>query len=225
MYPDLLQQRFGEPTDKIWDDLNDIDEIVRQIPEEAPHRKVDMMILAAHSDTIKIAIVCPPCIYGQGRGPGNQRSMQLPDLVSSFLKRGEAFHVGNGRASWSNVHVHDLSSLYLLLAEAASISGGGKATWGPEEYYFAENGERVWGEVSREVGLKLHKMGQLKSADPASISVEEANALRSHGGLLWGANSRSRASRARRYLGWEPKAPRLEDVYDEAIEIEKASFN
>ena len=35
------------------------------------------MVLSTNSDVVKTAIVCPPTIYGPGRGPGNVRSRQV----------------------------------------------------------------------------------------------------------------------------------------------------
>jgi len=101
---------------------------------------------AQHGDgrdgPIKTAIVCPPTIFGTGRGQGNTRSIQIPGLAKAFLQKGHGFQVGAGEAYWCNVHVHDLSKLYLLLVEAAA-AGGGSASWGDQGYYFAETGEHV----------------------------------------------------------------------------------
>lgn len=68
--------------------------------------------------------------------------MQLPELSRCFLERKQGFMVGEGKSQWGFVHVRDLSLVYLKLAEAAA-EGGGKASWGSEGYYFAENGEHV----------------------------------------------------------------------------------
>lgn len=149
--------------------------------------------------------------------------MQLPGLTSSMLKRKEAFHVGAGKSLWSNVHVHDLSAVYLALAQAA-VAGGGKASWGDDGYYFTENGEHCFGEVSKDIATKLHKRGLLENADVASVSADEANKLYGHGAVLWATNSRSRASRARRVLGWQPKGAALEATLDEVIDVEKAAL-
>lgn len=86
--------------------------------------------------------MCPPTIYGTGRGEGNTRSIQLPDLAKGFLQKGHGFQVGVGESYWTNVHVRDLSKIYLKLVEDAA-SGGKGATWGAEGYYFAEGGEHV----------------------------------------------------------------------------------
>jgi len=144
-YSDMNISSYGNPSSKMWDDVKDIAAIT-SIPDNAPHRNVDKIVLAAGTSTtgvpVKTAIVCPPTIYGTGRGSGNTKSIQVPGLARCFLQRKEGFMVGEGKANWNNVHIHDLSQLYLKLVQEA-VSGGGKATWGQEGYYFAENGEHV----------------------------------------------------------------------------------
>jgi hypothetical protein len=143
--PDITRQdEFGKAaTDKIYDDVEDIEEIT-SLPETGHlHRNVDKIVIGGNSPTVRTAIVCPPTIYGRGTGTGNIRSNQVPGLVKQILNRAEAFQVTNGKTIWNNVHVADLADLYLLLTEEATKPDGGKATWGPEGYYFAENGEHV----------------------------------------------------------------------------------
>jgi hypothetical protein len=50
---------------------------------------------------------------------------------------------GKPKTFWPNVHVDDLARLYEEIVESAvqELEGGkGKATWGQEGYYFADNG-------------------------------------------------------------------------------------
>ncbi|KAI9676195.1 MAG: hypothetical protein M1817_000940 [Caeruleum heppii] len=221
LYQDLDSSTFGEPSSKVYDDWDGVAEVT-SLPMHAPHRNVDKIVLDAateHSDTIKSAIVCPPIIYGFGRGPGNKRSHQVPELARCTLQRGEAFHVRAGKAYWNCIHVHDLSKIYLRLLEEA-VKTGGTATWGPEGYYFAENGEIVWGDVSRQVAVAAHKQGFIETEKVVSISAEEANKQSPMGAALWGANSRSKAIRARQLLGWSPKERSLKDHISEAVAYE-----
>ena len=229
---DFLAGNFGGDSDKIYDDIKDFGAL-NSMPDQAPHRVTDKMVLSAgteHADRIKTAIVCPPTIYGVGRGPGNQRSIQVPDLVKGILQKGHGFQVGAGKTRWSNVHVSDLSDLYLSLVESAAAGGslaewpGKPAIWGGEAYFFSENGEHVWGEVSRKITSEAHKQGLLKSDEVKSFTAEEAGAIRQYGQALWGCNSRSRASRARDALKWKPSAPSIEDEMKGALEIEAKSL-
>lgn len=49
-----------------YDDLEGVDKLT-SLPDDAFHRDVDKVVLEAgikYSDNVKIAIVCPPTIYG-----------------------------------------------------------------------------------------------------------------------------------------------------------------
>jgi nucleoside-diphosphate-sugar epimerase len=211
---------FGTLSPKIFNDWDGISEVT-SLPDEASHRKVDKIVLAAgaaHSN-VKTAIVAPPTIYGVGRGPINQRSIQVPELIKATLKEGYAFQVGNGDARWNAIHVHDLSNLYLRLIEEA-IKGGGSATWGSEGYYFAESEEFRWGDIGRSVGEVAYQKGFIKSKEVKSLSAEEVDPLRTRGRFSWGVNSRSRAVRARKLLNWEAKGKTIEEEVSEAVDIE-----
>ena len=199
------------------------------LPDDAPHRVVDKIVLAAgtdHGDKIKTAIVSPPTIYGAGRGPGNKRSHQLPELARCTLEKGQGFQVLAGKTLWCNVHVYDLSDLYLKLVENAAAGEslaewpGKPALWGGEGYYFSENGEHSWGEVSQWVANEAKKQGLIETDEVKSISAEEAGRLTPFGYGLWGCNSRSRAKRAREALGWKPTHPPLQDEVKAAVEVE-----
>lgn len=196
---DIDRKTYGETSTKIYNDWEGIEEVT-SLPEHAPHRKNEKIVINADSTKVKTAIVCPPTIYGPGRGPGNRRSHQIPELARSTLEEKKGLQVGNGENIGPNVHVHDLSDCYVKLVEAA-VEGGGKATWGEEGYYFAENGEHIWGHISKAVVKAAHKQGLLSSDEVVSISEKEADDLTWWGSALWGANSRCRAIRARKLLG------------------------
>ncbi|OAL25021.1 hypothetical protein AYO22_04898 [Fonsecaea multimorphosa] len=161
MFKDVETDRYGEHSDKIFDDWEGIQEVT-SLPDAAFHREVDKIVLAAGENTlIKTAIVCPPTIYGIGRGTGNQRSAQIPMLAEAILKRGAGFQVGEGKANWTNVHVFDLSNLFAKLVGEA-LSGQNKATWGAEGYYFAQGGEHASAKswlISMYTGTNLNETG------------------------------------------------------------------
>src|SRR4051794_28163561 len=71
---DRQEGRFGEgpvPPQE-YHDVDDIARIVT-LPDEAHHRNVDKIVQSAISDAVKVAILCPPTIYGKGLGPVNTR--------------------------------------------------------------------------------------------------------------------------------------------------------
>ena len=221
LFADVERKTYGEAATKIYDDWDGIDEVT-SLPDVALHRNVDKLVLAAgieNPQTVKTAIVCPPTIYGRGRGPGNQRSHQLPELARCTLEKKHGIQVGEGLTFWPNVHVADLSVAFLKLVEAAT-QGGGNATWGKDGYYFIENGEHVWGRIAKAVASAAHKQGYLPSDEVKTLSDDELNQLTPGGPMLWGANSRARAIRARKLLGWTPKEKTIEDDTPETVGIE-----
>jgi len=117
------------------------------------------------------------------------------------------------------VHVNDLSDCFLKLIEAA-VAGGGKATWGKEGYYLTENGTLIWGDMSEVVAVEAHKQGLIPTDKVVSVSNEEVDRLRNHGSLLWGANSRGTAIRARKLLGWSPRGKSIEAETPQLVQEE-----
>ncbi|KAL8912221.1 MAG: hypothetical protein Q9171_002735 [Xanthocarpia ochracea] len=218
LFADMDRQIFGEASAKVYDDWENVSEVT-SIPDFAPHREVDKIILASGSSNVKSAIVCPPTIYGRGRGPSSQRSLQLPELSRCTLEKGHGIQVGAGEAYWTNVHVHDLSDVYIALVEAAA-AGGGKASWGDKGYYFTENGEHIWAEISKHVASAAYKQGFILSNTVETHSDEEINEMRQGGTMLWGANSRCRAIRARKLLGWSPKGKSIEEEIPDTVAFE-----
>jgi len=211
MWKDTETDTHGEPPSQTpYDDLENVSALT-SLPDKAFHRDVDKMVLGSSSDAIKTVIVCPPTIYGPGRGPGNQQSRQVYSLARITLKLGQAPQVGRGLTEWDNVHVHDLSDLFVLLVEAAVANKPDMDAklWGKEGYFLAENGHHIWGEVSKQVGEAAYHKGYIKEEKVKPMSPEEAK----EAGFdpSWGLNSKGYAKRARKYLGWKPKGRSLKD--------------
>jgi hypothetical protein len=229
LWDNLKSQIFGEASDKVYDDMDGLHEVTA-FPDEAPHRKTDKMVLstgADHGDRAKTAIVAPPTIYGIGRGPDNKRSHQLPELARLTLEKGHGIQVGSGKALWSNVHVHDLSALYLKLVENAAAGGSlaewpdKPSLWGGEAYYFSENNvDHQWGQIGHLVAVEAKKQGLVDTETVESVTAEEAMELTIYGHVTLGGNSRSRAKRARELLGWNPSAPSIEEEVQATVEFE-----
>ncbi|OCL13479.1 NAD dependent epimerase/dehydratase family protein [Glonium stellatum] len=222
---DAERGSYGIRAEKVYDDWDGVGEVT-SLPDTAVHRNVDKVVLAAgteQSARIRTAIVCPPTIYGPGRGPDNQRSMQAYEMAKATLKRGKGFQVEGGQNLWTMVHVQDLSQVYLRLVEEA-VKGGGNATWGPQGYYFAENGDFVWGDVAKAIAKNAHKKKLIPTAEIDNVTTEEADKLVSYGSYLWGMNSRSRAVRARKILGWNPTQKSLFDLLPDIVDGEARSL-
>ncbi|TIA48820.1 NAD(P)-binding protein [Aureobasidium pullulans] len=197
MYTDLDQKIFGEDATKIHDDWGNIQEMITGIPDHAPHRNVDKVVQSVRDGkAVKSAIV--------------------PLLAQNTLKQGHGIQVGAGKTFWTQIHVHDLSDLYLKLVEAAAADGG-SATWNDEGYYFCESGDLVWGEVAHQVAKSAHKQGFMREDQVKEYSPEETKKLAAWGPALWGCNSRCRAIRAKKLLGWSASSPSLKDEIDATV--------
>ncbi|KAL6704632.1 hypothetical protein ACN47E_008029 [Coniothyrium glycines] len=221
-WEDFGENTYGAERDTVYDDWEGISKVT-SLPDQAVHRNVDKIVLDAHTvsvGTIQTAIVCPPCIYGPGRGPDNQRSMQVYNMAKAALSRGKGFVVGEGLNKWTQSHIRDLSEIYVALVTAALSPGGGKATWNDEGYYFSESGEFSWGDVGRAIAKIAHQKKFINTPDVDHITKEEADQLTPYGSYMWGTNSRCVAKRARKLLGWTPKEKSVFDLLPDIVEKE-----
>jgi hypothetical protein len=55
--------KLGEHSDREYNDWTAVQDLTG-LPKDAFHKNVDEIVLAAGSDSVKTAIVCPPTIYG-----------------------------------------------------------------------------------------------------------------------------------------------------------------
>lgn len=142
--PEIQNRSFGEPSSKVYDDLDNVKEVTDLISQYSSVRALDNYILGLprSSSSLRTAIVFPPIIYGQGRGPIHQRSVQVPELARVTLQHRTGFQVGRGLSTWSNVHITDLSQLFIKLVENAVAKVDGPL-WNEHGLYFSENGAIV----------------------------------------------------------------------------------
>lgn len=72
------------------------------------------------------------------------------------------------RTFWPNIHVSDLSRLFIEIIESAVFEleegGESKVTWNENGYYFAENGVHYWNDVEEWVVEEGVKLGYLSSS-------------------------------------------------------------
>ncbi|KAI3338876.1 hypothetical protein F4824DRAFT_63445 [Ustulina deusta] len=224
-YFDTVEDRFGQPPDRFFDDLDGV-EVLTSLPDEAFHRNVDKIVLecgTAHVDTVKTAIVCPPTIYGNGRGPVNGRGRQCYEMAKVILTKGTAPIIGTGLASMDNVHIQDLTQAYLLLVEAAVSGNASPELWGARGYHVAAVGEHVWGPLARAMAEKAQGMGLLKGDGEIKeyqLGKEEALDIAGFDGVSWGLNARCKGRRLNTVLGWKAENPSLQDEVLEIVRSE-----
>jgi hypothetical protein len=236
---DSENKRYGQPPlpDQTYNDYDGIERLASGMPDTAPHRDVDLVIQAAareNGDALRAAIVLPPTIYGAGRGPDNQRSIQVPVLAEYLLKKGYApIAEGSGETEWDNVNIYDLSDLLVSLVEAGldpakrdnvsnSAPGG---IFGTHSFYFCRAASHKWRDVARWVAAaavdqKLVPNATAKSEPIAVLTSEDVPGFPA-ANITWALNSHGVAVRAHKLLGWTPRGPSLQEdvpqqVADEA---------
>ncbi|PQE07928.1 Nucleoside-diphosphate-sugar epimerase protein [Rutstroemia sp. NJR-2017a WRK4] len=207
----------GEPTDKIWDDVDDIQEM-QSLPSSYIHATPDALVFS-HSPTIHTAIVSPTIVYGLSPSHDHPTPVTLPMALNQIRRLGQGFTVGPGDNIQAYVHTVDMARLYLLLVEQAlspspSNPDPSLPIFGPQAYYFAASEELPAREYMTSLidALTHHqtpsltlKSSEIVKLDPPEISRSkltkdpDVNAK-----VLFGMNMRVRSTRAKRVLGWRP---------------------
>ena len=89
--------------------------------------------------------------------------------------------------------------------------------WGPKGYFFAESGTHNWSELAGVVAKEAHKQRLIGSSETKELDVELAKKRHGFESLSWGLNSKGRAKRAAKYLGWQPTHPSLVETIPDAV--------
>nr|VWO98122.1 Protein RecA (Recombinase A) [Ganoderma boninense] len=207
----LTDDARGEyASDTIYSDLNV--EQIKSIPPTASHRNVDLLVVDADKKGYaRTHIVLPSTIYGIAThalaeaGIANPHSQQIPKLIQASLARGQAGVVGKGLPWWPNVHIIDVADLYMVLFDNI-VANPDKTGHGWEGFYFGENGEHHWLDISTAIGQAMVDLGLSEKPEPTTFTVDELKKYwrSERAGWYSGTNSRARADRGRA-LGWKPK--------------------
>jgi len=173
---------MGEPSERIFDE----ESAVAPLPEKAARVAIDRLVLAAPG--ICSIVLCNTMIYGHALGPPAQ-SVQIPALVRQAKASGVVRYIGRGLNRWSNVHIADVSALYVL---ALAKAGAGT-------FMYVESGEEALLEIAKAIAA------QLNLGAPQSWAAEDAIAAwdRNMAVFSLGSNSRVRGKAAVE-LGWAP---------------------
>lgn len=156
--------------------------------EKQARYELDRRILAAQG--VRGIVICNTLIYGTGTGL-QPHSVQIPALVREARASGVVKIVGRGLNRWSTVHIDDVCALYLLALEQAPAGA----------FYFAENGEASYAEMAAAIATRLGIADIEELSEEQAIAVWGLNSAR----YSLGSNSRVRALRARKELGWQPR--------------------
>jgi nucleoside-diphosphate-sugar epimerase len=145
---------------------------------------------------IRTVVICPPMIYGTGHGL-QPDSDQIPKLTALSKQVGAGVYFGKGLNRWSNVHIDDLTDLYLLAIDKAPAAS----------FFFAENGDASFKEIAEWISRSLGFAGKTQSLNVADLVRQYGEAAR------YGVASNSRVSAVNgRRLGWSPKGPSLAEA-------------
>lgn len=228
------EESLGRLNPKIWSDLDhqSLQEI-RSLPDTAIHRGTEKLLNLTtqnHGDQVNIAIMCPPDIYGKGKGLGKARTV-LPQFFVNEVRNlgGRVFYHGDGTNTRSWVHIDDLLRLYLKVVEAAaSTPEAASAYFGENGYHFASTQEHSMLSFATAAGKILKKHQIIENAEPVQVGLERLDKMAPHPtylGLaryLFASNSRTRAERAEKLWGYSGQAPGLmESLEDELLSVSK----
>lgn len=216
-------KKLGEWSEREYNDWTAVEDLIN-LPKDAFHKNVDDIVLSSGSDSVKTAIVCPPTIYGKGRGPSNTRGRQAYELAHLILTSEYVPTIGQGKARWNNVHVADLASVFVLLTEAAVNNNTTDGLWNEKGYYIVENGEHMWTDLARLIGKRAVELGLVSKKELEEKSLGKDKAIEQAGfeAVSWGYNSRAKAERAKKLVGWKPIKGQIENHVDEILQAEKS---
>lgn len=176
----------------------------RARPEKVARVAINQLVVEAAGRGVRSVVLCNSLIYGQGLGV-KPDSIQLPLLINQAKKSGVARYIGRGENIWSTVHIEDVVELYLLALEHAQAG----------DFFFVENGEVKFKDIVEAISRLLGMGGKAES-----WSIEEAIGEWGYEPAVFAleSNSRVRATKAHRMLGWKPK-------YSSVLEeIEQGSY-
>jgi nucleoside-diphosphate-sugar epimerase len=219
---EIKAKNFGNSTDDQYGDIKD-EKRLRTTIRKHQNRTVDNFVLDVSELTpaVKTALVIPSLIYGKGSGPGNQRSIQIPELARIALERKRAVQIGAGANVWSNVHISDLSSLLVSLVESAISGSDDKRVWGSSGLFFAGANRGIsFASAVKQIATAAHDSGFLPNTEVDEISASEADKLSPHASAIMGTNARTLSERAQEVLRWTPRGSALEDEILPTVRVE-----
>lgn len=143
----------------------------------------EVLVRAAASRGVRAMVVRPPMIWG----PGDHG--HVPSVYQSVAATGAACYVGDGLATYGNVHIDDVADLFARVLEDGA----------PGALYHGVAGEipNRWiaEAVARDLGVPTRSVTM---AEAAEIWGE-------FGALIMSTSSRIRDAATRRALGWSPR--------------------
>ena len=211
---EIADRRFGQPSSISYDDVADVAKI-RSVINSTPGRDVDQIAIAQDPAEVRTALIIGPLIYGVGRGPCTSRSIQAPEIAKATIKLGHGIRLLEGKNSWSNIHVADVTSLVCLLAEAGI--NGKDVGWNSDGIHCPANGLMTFGELGSQIAQEALRQGLIDDAAIEEIDAKKADELSPHASVLWGTNAKITSQRAQKVLAWKPAGHSLAKEISEVV--------
>jgi nucleoside-diphosphate-sugar epimerase len=123
-------------------------------------------------ENVNTYLIMSPTIYGLGTGFFNKKSIQLPTIIRTAIKKDHVDVVGDGTGAWDAVHIQDLAPLYELLL--VKVLQGEDVPSGKQGIFFSETGDFTWMQLAQGLANELHRQGILKTADVKPLTLQEA---------------------------------------------------
>lgn len=190
---------IASPSDKIWSDVADAHTIL-SLPKERMHAEADQKIIR-HSIAkgVGTILLSPGQLWGRSKGLLRKES-HAATYYAAVKRRGRAFIIGDGSATWSWISKDDLDNAVVFLIEQALMSGKERREQlgvNMDGYYFVQAGDVSLLERAEAVNKRLG----FKEVE--RVSVEVAAEIHPFGPLMWGCGVRFRADKLSK-LGWKP---------------------
>ena len=212
---------LGVQNPKVWSDISSLGEI-KQLPAAALHRNTETILHETvekyGGNKIHVAVMCPPDIYGPGKGLGKRQSALVPVFVKEALSAAmgkRVFYHAEGTNTRSWVHIDDLMRLYMRVVGAAVAGKETERYFNANGYYFASTQEHSQLEFAKVTGDILKRHGLIEDAEPVQITLEQLDSMANLPGFpklaryLFASNSRTRAERAEKLFRYKGEAPDL----------------
>lgn len=196
-------------------DDSDIERI-HNIPAHALHKNVDSWIYENTEDLVA-AIIAPSTINGIGTGPFKKTSQQIINLTKAAVARKQAGYVGPRKDTiWSNVNIHDLADLYLLVLNgliAGTADHGKTGGW-----YFGAVHDHTWYHSAELIAVELKKHGIISNTEVTEFEPHQLeHVYGEEWRFIWQGEGKAIASRSRK-LGWKPHRPNVYETLPQEIQ-------
>lgn len=160
-------------SDRIFSDAKEsIYAFEKNHPEPYGQRITDVVVTDAGAELgVKTFIVIPPTIYGRGTGWFSTISQQVPYLARLAIREGQSVSINAGQSIWNHVHMDDLSQFYAFLLRKI-LANDAEVKSGQDGYYFVQDGEHSWMDVSQGIAKSAFKLGLLKTQDVKQVDAD-----------------------------------------------------